>query len=157
MYSFIGFLGCCLFEYPGDRLNFLPQRHRIIKRRQNERPRRSSGVELLHPRHRADLQRQDTSRNLLADRDSGNLDWNRWIVRLGVPHHLGFHCVSLRQAASGWLIEDLSHHLTPGPVLKLPVSLLRYSPIVRLIPRSVSTLSARFKTSLARGPPISPK
>ena len=88
----------------GVNKNFLQQRHRIIKRRQNERPRHSGGSELFHPGHRADLQRKNTSRDLLADRHAGNLDWNRRMVRVGVSHHFGVDRLSLRQAASTRLV-----------------------------------------------------
>jgi len=72
-------------------------------RRQNEKPWRRSNLKLLHSRHRPDLQRKDTSRNLLAYRHPGDLDWNRWLVRMGVSHHISLDCVSVRAPASGCL------------------------------------------------------
>lgn len=84
--------------------NLSPPTLRTTVGRKHERPGHSSGFKLLHSRHRSDLQREDTSRNLLAYRYSGNLDWNWWLVWMGVSHNLGFYRVPLRASASSGLI-----------------------------------------------------
>jgi len=80
--------------------NFLPQPHRIIKRRHNERPWHGGGFELLYPGSGADLQRKDTSGNLLAYCHSWNLARNRRVVWMGLSPSFGFHRLPIREKAS---------------------------------------------------------
>ena len=69
-------------------------------RRQNERPRHSSGFELFYPRRRSDLQRQDHSWNLLANSHPRCMDRDRRIVRLGVSYCVSLYGLPVRQTTS---------------------------------------------------------
>src|SRR6185295_13531911 len=68
--------------------------------RLHEKPRLSSGVELLYSRRRTNLQRQDPTRYLLVDRYAGNLDWNRRGVWLGLSSDLRRNGLLVCEAAS---------------------------------------------------------
>jgi hypothetical protein len=67
---------------------------------ENERPRHCSNFKFFHSRRRANIQWQNIARHILADRDSGHLDWHRRRFRLGVPSDFSLHRIPLRQPSS---------------------------------------------------------